>query len=71
VTGWRDDVLLIRVTAPPVDSAANAAVIELLASALRIPKRDITIVRGDTSRVKQLAIDGLADADIRARLHHN
>lgn len=71
MTGWRDDVLLIRVTAPPVDSAANAAVIELLASALRIPKRDITIVRGDTSRVKQLSIDGLADADIRARLHHN
>ena len=61
-------MLLIKVTAPPVDSAANDAVIELLASALDIPKRDITIVRGESSRTKQVAIAGLTEDDVRARL---
>ena len=61
-------MLLVKVTAPPVDSAANEAVVELLSSALDIPKRDITIVRGESSRTKQVAITGLTEADLRARL---
>ncbi len=68
MTGWHDDVLIVKVTAPPVDSAANAAVVELLASVLDIPKRAITIVRGDTSRTKQIEIDGLTLDEIRARV---
>lgn len=68
VTGWRDDVLLIKVTAPPVDSAANEAVVALLSSALKIPKRDITIVSGASSRTKQVAVEGLTPEVIRARL---
>ena len=68
VTGWRDGTLLVKVTAPPVDSAANAAVIDLLSSALDLPKRAIRIVRGETSRTKQVAIDGLTLDEIRARL---
>ena len=68
IAGWRDGTLLVKVTAPPVDSAANAAVIALLSSVLGIPKRDITIVRGETSRVKQVEIASLTLEDIRARL---
>ena len=59
ITGWRDGVLHIRVTAPPVDSAANAAVIDLLAASLNLPKRAITIVRGETSRLKHVRVEGL------------
>ena len=68
MTGWRDGTLLLKVTAPPVDSAANEAVIELLAATLDIPKRDITIVRGGTARNKQVAIAGLTEDEVRARL---
>ena len=68
MTGWRDGTLLIKVTAPPVDSAANAAVVDLLSAALDIPKRAIRIVRGETSRTKQLEIEGLTLDDVRERL---
>lgn len=68
LAGWRDGVLLLKVTAPPVDSAANAAVIELLAEALDVPKRAVTILRGETSRLKHVRVDGLALDEVRARL---
>jgi uncharacterized protein (TIGR00251 family) len=58
--GFRGDALIVRVTAPPVDSAANEAVIELLARALDIPKRQITITRGSTGRNKVVDIDGVS-----------
>lgn len=68
MTGWRDEVLLVRVTAPPVDSAANAAVIDLLASSLNLPKRAIRIVRGEASRTKVIEVDGLEPGELRTRL---
>lgn len=58
IEGFRNDALVIRVTAPPVDSAANDAVIELLAAALGVPKRQVTISRGATGRNKVVDIDG-------------
>ena len=71
MNGWRDGTLLVKVTAPPVDSAANAAVIDLLSSALDLPKRAIRIVRGETSRTKQVEIEGLSLDQLRARLDGN
>jgi uncharacterized protein len=68
IAGWRDGVLLLKVTAPPVDSAANAAVIDLLASALDVPKRAVQIVRGETSRLKHIRVEGLSLDDVRGRL---
>ncbi|OAI44181.1 hypothetical protein AYO38_10025 [bacterium SCGC AG-212-C10] len=46
-------VLRVRVTAPPADGAANAALTKLLANALSLPTRDIVLVSGATSRQKQ------------------
>jgi uncharacterized protein len=60
--------LRVRLTAPPVEGAANAALVALFASRLRLPKRAISLVRGATSREKQLAIEGLSAADFWARL---
>lgn len=57
----RDDgsaVLRARVAAVPDKGKANAAVIALLAKALRVPKSDITLVSGDTARQKTLEIAG-------------
>ncbi len=60
--------LLIRVSAPPVDGAANDAVIELLAERLALPRRNIRIVSGETSRSKRIEITGLDAAEIARRL---
>ncbi|GGJ52148.1 hypothetical protein GCM10011393_22960 [Sphingopyxis bauzanensis] len=46
----------LRVTAPPADSAANGAVLALLAAALGRPRRDLTLLRGATGRIKLIAI---------------
>jgi uncharacterized protein YggU (UPF0235/DUF167 family) len=68
VDGERGGAILIRVAAPPVSGAANAALVEFLAEALAIPRRSISIVSGDTSRDKRVRLEGLAAAEARARL---
>jgi uncharacterized protein len=60
--------LKIKVSAPPVDSAANEAVLELLAETLNCPRSQLTLVRGQTSRHKQVRIRGLTLDQIEARL---
>jgi len=64
------DALKIKVTAPPVDFAANEALIRLLAGVLKCPKSDIHLVRGRTSRMKTLEIRGLS-AEIIAERFEN
>ena len=59
LAGLHGDELKIAVTAPPVDSAANQAVVEFLAENLGLPRRAVTLVRGQTSRHKVLRLDGL------------
>ncbi len=60
--------LVIRVSAPPLEGAANDAVIELLAERLGIPRRNLRIVSGETSRRKRIDITGLAPADVARKL---
>lgn len=60
--------LKARLTASPVDGAANKALVALLAERLHIPKRAIHIVRGATSRLKTVEIDGLTVAELHSRL---
>lgn len=64
----RDGAFLIRVAAPPVDGAANDALIAFLADALDLPRRNIAILAGERSRTKRVQILGLAMDSIRARL---
>jgi uncharacterized protein YggU (UPF0235/DUF167 family) len=63
-----DGQLRAWVRAAPVDGAANAAVIALLANRLNLPRRDIAILRGETTRQKQVAITGLSTETLRQRL---
>lgn len=60
--------LRVRLTAPPVEGAANQALVALLTARLHLPKRAVTLLRGASARDKQLAIDGLSAADFWARL---
>jgi uncharacterized protein len=54
--------------APPVDGAANEALLALFAARLRVPRRAVALVRGATARRKVLAIDGLDAATFWQRL---
>jgi len=51
-----DEVVQVRVTAPPADGAANEAVLRLLAAALGRPRRDLSLLRGGTARIKLVAV---------------
>jgi uncharacterized protein (TIGR00251 family) len=68
IAGTRDDALLIRLNAPPVDGAANKELVAILAAALDVPKSAISILAGETSRSKRIAIGGLTTAEVQARL---
>ena len=65
IAGERDGRLLIRLTAPPVEGAANAALCRLVARCARVPARRVSIVRGQTSRYKVVRVEGIADDDLR------
>jgi uncharacterized protein (TIGR00251 family) len=68
VDGVRGDAVLIRLAAPPVDGAANEALVAFLSGALGLPRRSITIVSGEKSRDKRVRIEGLDEAAARERL---
>lgn len=61
--------LKIRLTAPPVDGAANEALVKFLAEILSIPKSHVEIVSGHTSREKIVRIHGISKADAERLLN--
>jgi len=68
VVGWLGDVLKIKVHAPPVEGRANDELCAFLAAELALPRRAVTVLRGDTSRQKQIHIAGLALDEVKALL---
>ena len=70
VAGVRDNAVLVRLNAPPVEGAANAELIAIIAHALGVAKRAVAIVSGDRSRQKRVRIDGVTLAHAASRLPH-
>lgn len=68
IEGERDGALLVRVTAPPVDGRANAALCKLLAKRLGVAPSHVAVVRGASSRDKVVRVEGLDEAAVRAAL---
>jgi uncharacterized protein len=58
IAGERDGALLVRIAAPPVEGAANAALVGLVAKALDLPRAAVTIASGERGRLKRLVIAG-------------
>ncbi len=68
VAGIHGDALKVRVTAPPVDSAANAEVTRFLAGVLGVSRGSVQLLRGDTSRQKQVLVAGMTAQQVVERL---
>lgn len=68
IAGWRGDALAVRVTAPPVEGAANAAVTALLARALAVAPSAVTVARGARGRDKLVRVGGITREEALARL---
>jgi uncharacterized protein len=71
VAGTRDGAVLVRLTSPPVDNAANDELVALLAALLSVPKRAITIASGERGRLKRITVEGIDAAAALARLRRD
>lgn len=67
IVGEHDSALKIRIAAAPVDGAANAELIKILAKFFAVSKSEIQILSGETSKTKQIKIAG-ANAEILSRI---
>ena len=68
VVGWTGETLKIKLTAPPVEGAANARCLAFLADLLDLPSSRVQLVRGARSRHKLVRIAGLTQDEVHARL---
>ena len=68
IEGPLGDELRVRVTAPPVDAAANEALLRLLADTLGCPRGGVQLVRGQTSRHKTVCLRGISAAAVAEKL---
>jgi uncharacterized protein len=68
VVGVQGDALRVRITAPPVEGAANRHLLMVLAKKLGVPRERLELRSGSTSRLKTIAIQGISAAEVRRLL---
>lgn len=78
IVGWREEsqgresealpVLAVRLTAPPVEGAANRACRDFLAEALGVKRAQVTLLSGEKSREKRFHLEGITAEQARARI---
>lgn len=64
IIGKQDDLWRVKVTAPPVEGKANSALISLLSKRLKIPRGDIKLVSGMSSRTKRIRLHARSQEDV-------
>ena len=64
VVGWHDGKIKLQLKAPPVDGAANKALIGFMSELCGVSKSAITIEHGESSRTKLVKVDGLTDSEL-------
>jgi hypothetical protein len=70
IDGLRDGAVLVRLTAPPVEGAANDELVTLMAECLGVARRAVTIVAGERGRSKRLKVAGVTLTHVASRLPH-
>jgi len=68
IVGWLGAALKVKIHAPALEGRANDALLDFLAGELSLPRRNLTLLRGEKSRQKVIRITGLDEAALRARL---
>jgi len=68
LVGFQEGVLKVKLTAPPVEGEANQALISFLAEVLGTSKKNVVILRGDTSRLKLVGVHGISPAEAENKL---
>lgn len=68
VEGMREDAVVIRLTAPPVDGEANRALVKFVAQRLGMSPSRVAVLRGERSRHKWIAVEGLSAESLRCNL---
>ena len=68
IVGEHDGAVKVRLASPPVDGAANAELIKLIAKKLGVARSDVEIASGETSKTKRLRIAGVTAEHVRAAL---
>jgi len=66
LVGEQDGTLRVRIAAPPVAGAANEELIRLLAKKLEVRASSVTIVSGEASRMKKIAVKGITAQELHA-----
>lgn len=69
LAGWAGDALKVRVSDPPEHGKANATAIEVVARALGLARGRVRLVAGKTTERKVIAVDGLSETELRARIN--
>lgn len=68
IAGWLGPVLKVKVHAPALEGRANDELLDFLADTVGVPRRDVTLLRGDKSRQKVVQFARLDAATLRSRL---
>lgn len=68
IIGPHNGLLKIKITAPPIDGRANEGLVEFLSDYFDIPKRDISILRGESGRNKTVELFGVSEQLVREKL---
>ncbi len=68
VAGAHDGALKIALTAPPVEGAANKALVDFISKTLGVPRSRVSIVSGQTSRNKVLRVEGISVEEVLKKL---
>lgn len=69
IAGWLGTALKVKIHAPALEGRANDELLDFLAETLGVPRRDLTLLRGEKSRQKLVRIAALDAASLRHRLN--
>ena len=71
IIGWHGDVLKVRISAQPEKGKANSGVRKLIAEALGVPTRSVSVTVGLTSKNKHVVISGLSGSEVKSKIDDN